>query len=104
MAAVAGRILDADGIWVEEIVDVTLFFALSIFEDIEATGVIDTQETLGSGRQASGSNLSAFDAPALCSCPMRIFTNRRRGERARISARYGRDNRPITGMCAHPNC
>jgi hypothetical protein len=31
MAAVAGRILDADGIWIEETGDVTLFFALSNF-------------------------------------------------------------------------
>ena len=31
MAAVAGRILDADGIWVEEAGDVTMFFALSNF-------------------------------------------------------------------------
>jgi len=31
MAAVAGRILDADGIWIEEAGDVTLFFALSNF-------------------------------------------------------------------------
>ncbi len=31
MAAVAGRILDADGIWVAESGDVTLFFALSNF-------------------------------------------------------------------------
>jgi hypothetical protein len=31
MAAVAGRILDADGILVEETGDVTLFFALSNF-------------------------------------------------------------------------
>ena len=31
MAAVAGRILDADGIWIEETDDVTLFFALSNF-------------------------------------------------------------------------
>jgi len=29
--AVAGRILDADGIWIEETGDVTLFFALSNF-------------------------------------------------------------------------
>jgi hypothetical protein len=31
MAAVAGRILDSDGIWIEEERDVTLFFALSNF-------------------------------------------------------------------------
>ena len=31
MAAVAGRILDADGIWIAETGDVTLFFALSNF-------------------------------------------------------------------------
>ena len=31
IAAVAGRILDADGIWIEETGDVTLFFALSNF-------------------------------------------------------------------------
>jgi hypothetical protein len=32
MAAVAGRILDADGIWIEEAGDATLFFALSNFQ------------------------------------------------------------------------
>jgi hypothetical protein len=31
MAAVAGRILNADGIWIEETGDITLFFALSNF-------------------------------------------------------------------------
>ena len=31
MAAVAGSVLDADGIWIEETGDVTLFFALSNF-------------------------------------------------------------------------
>jgi hypothetical protein len=31
MAAIAGRILDADGIWIEETDDLTLFFALSNF-------------------------------------------------------------------------
>jgi hypothetical protein len=31
IAAVAGRIPDADGIWIEEAGDVTLFFALSNF-------------------------------------------------------------------------
>jgi hypothetical protein len=31
MAAVAGRILNADGVWIADTVDVTLFFALSNF-------------------------------------------------------------------------
>jgi hypothetical protein len=35
MAAVAGRILDADGIWIEETGDVTLFFALSNFRRLK---------------------------------------------------------------------
>jgi hypothetical protein len=31
MAAVASRILDADGVWIEETGDLTLFFSLSNF-------------------------------------------------------------------------
>jgi hypothetical protein len=36
MAAVAGRVLDAAGVWVASIGDVTLFFALSNFRRISA--------------------------------------------------------------------
>jgi hypothetical protein len=87
MAAVAGRILDADGIWIEETGDVTLFFACQIFEDAEAGGCVKAASRLGVCRQTpAGGQSDAMSVNVgfhpesgqgsdIASCPFRAISD-----------------------------